>query len=89
MIEKEYDYLDNATYERVKAKIVELRQNQYNIVDLVAEVHNLYQEYLISEEQEEELYELADPTGRFNEPASYWYAEHGCVELWKIANGEE
>ena len=49
---------------------------------MVAEVHNLYQEYLISEDQETELYNLVDPEEKENDPADYWYGGYGCLEIW-------
>lgn len=55
---------------------------KYDIKDLVAEVHNLYQEYLISEDQEVELYELVDPEDKENNPCELWFGGHGCTELW-------
>ncbi len=37
-------------------------------------IHDQYQNYDIDEDEEDALYDLADPKGEFNSPAEYWYA---------------
>ena len=55
---------------------------KYDTKDLVAEVYNLYQEYLISESQEDKLYKLVDPEDKENNPAELWFDNHGCLPIW-------
>lgn len=57
---------------------------QYSIKDLVAEVYNLYQDYLINEAQEEKLYRMVDPEEEENNPAELWYNGYGCTPLWSF-----
>ncbi len=57
----------------------------YSVKDLVAEVHNLYQDYLINEKQEEVLYNLVDPDEIEHSPAELWYDNYGCAELYNLA----
>lgn len=70
-------------YEKLK-KIIPDMVKKYGIKNVVAEIHNLYQEYIINEEQEEELYILADPNGLYNSPAEYWFGDCGCVDIWQL-----
>lgn len=79
--------METERYERVKNKVKEMRETGWHIKDLVAEVYNLFQDYLISEEQEEELYAIADPEEKYNSPAEYWYKDYGCLPIWECANG--
>ena len=59
---------------------------EYSVRDLVAEIHNLYQDYLINEKQEEELYNIADPKETENSPAELWYSgDYGCAVLYDLA----
>lgn len=58
---------DLAKYESVIHSITDVQ----NIPYAVGYVHSLYQDYRISEEEEEYLYGVADPEGLFNEPAEY------------------
>ena len=59
---------------------------EYSVKDLVAEIHNLYQDYLINEKQEEELYNIADPDEVENNPAELWYSDnYGCAVLYDFA----
>lgn len=55
---------------------------KYSIKDLVAEVHNLFQDYRISPEQEEDLYNIVDPENKEDSPAELWYNGYGCSEIW-------
>ncbi len=72
-------------YAKLKDRIKGLRDS-YSIKDLVAEVYNLFQEYLINENQEEELYRLVDPEDAEDCPAELWYSDqYGCVELYDFA----
>jgi hypothetical protein len=55
---------------------------KWSVKNLVAEVYNLYQDYLINEEQEDELYKLVDPEDKEDSPAELWFNDYGCAELW-------
>lgn len=74
--------VNEAAYTQIEEKIKELIANNYYRRDLQAEVHNLWQEYLISEEQELKLYILVDAES--DSPAEDWYNGYGCVELWEF-----
>lgn len=71
-------------YNKLKAYIIAIKSS-YSIENLVAEIHNLYQEYIISEAQELELYNLVDPEDQVDSPAELWYKDYGCVNLWQFA----
>ena len=43
-----------------------------NITDKLACIHDLYQNYEISEEEEEELYKYVDPYDDYNNVFEYW-----------------
>lgn len=59
--------------------------NEETIKNLLAEVYNLYQEYLISPNQEKELYDIVDPEEKYNFPADYWYEDFGDSEVFAFA----
>lgn len=70
---------------RLKKKVKELMK-EYSIRDMVAEVYNLYQEYLINEYQEEELYRIVDPEDIESSPSELWYSDsYGCAPLYDFA----
>ena len=74
--------MEQEKFNALKRFISQFIIGKYSIRDMVAEVHNLYQEYLISEDQETELYNLVDPEEKENDPADYWYGGYGCLEIW-------
>ena len=77
--------MDNERFEKLKEFIKsEDLLHKYDVKDLVAEVHNLFQEYLISPEQEDELYKLVDPEDKVANPAELWYDDHGCLPIWNF-----
>ena len=58
----------------------------YSIKDLVAEIYNLFQDYLINQNQEEELYSIVDPDNTENCPGDLWFTDqYGCFELYDYA----
>lgn len=59
--------------------------NEVTIKNLLAEIYNLYQEYLISPNQEKELYDIVDPEEKYNSPADYWYEDFGDSEVFAFA----
>ena len=70
---------------KLRAFAKELRKT-YSVKDLVAEVHNLFQDYIINHRQEEELYNIVDPLDEEDSPAELWYSDnYGCVELYNFA----
>lgn len=83
--------MEQIQFENLKRKVLELKC-KYSIKDLVAEVHNLFQDYLISEEQEAELYSIVDPEEKENSPAELWFNDYGCAELydflWRNIDGQ-
>ena len=66
------EWLEQSKFEGVKAKILELRANGTEIPKLVAYVHDLWQDYIISDDQESELYWAADPEVKYNDVSEYW-----------------
>ena len=77
--------MESKAYETLRDYVKKLI-SEYSIKDLVAEVHNLFQDYLISEEQEEDLYKLVDPEDIETSPAELWYSgDYGCADLYDFA----
>lgn len=77
--------MDNHSFNKLK-KFIKTLAKTYEIKDLVAEVYNLYQEYLIDDTQEETLYKLVDPNDLENCPAELWFSDnYGCIELYEFA----
>ena len=74
MIE-EYDEcaMGKAKYEKVKGKIKELLLGSFSKTKLCAYIHDMWQEYMISSNQEEELWVLADPDGEADETYMDYY----------------
>lgn len=76
--------------EMCEKKFVELKrvvnkclESRWNKKDILAEIYNLYQEYLISIEQEKELFDLVDPEENFEDVADYWFDEQrSCFPIW-------
>lgn len=64
--EREY-LMDN-----VKSKLIKMEKAGYLIQEKLACIHDLFHNYLIDEEQEEELYKFVDPDNDFNNVHSYW-----------------
>lgn len=59
---------------------------KYSTKDILACIYELYQEYIISDAQEKELYNLIDPENEFNEPSVYYRemkVENPLLELLK------
>ena len=71
-IEEENAWLPVDKFNVVMAKIKRLKRDGWEIPKLVACVYDLFQDYLISEAQEEVLYIIADPFEKYNEPSEYW-----------------
>ena len=41
---------------------------------VLGQIHDWFQDYEIDEDEEDELYKLADQNDEFNSPAEYWFA---------------
>lgn len=83
--------METDRFDKLKQKTLELKR-KYSIKDLVAEIYNIFQDYLISEKQEEELYSIVDPEEKENSPAELWFKDYGCAELydflWRDIDGQ-
>ncbi len=65
--------LEQEKFNGLKTYIKNLIVGQkYTTPQLVGFVYDLYQDYLISEEQELELYSLVDPYEDYNDCGGYW-----------------
>ena len=71
-LNEECKYLSEEQMERLKAKCKEELSNGRPIKYLVGCIYGLYQDYVLSEAQESELYELVDPEEKYNECSKYW-----------------
>lgn len=79
--------METNKFEGLKKLILKCKENWYE-KDILAEIYNLWQEHMITEAQETELYEIADPEEKFNNPAEYWFDDKGCLPIWQYANEE-
>ena len=77
--------MDKVKFEELIDYVKSLIKEKRSIKDLVAEIYNLYQEYLLSEEQEEFLYNIVDPKEKESCPADLWFDGYGCAELYDFA----
>lgn len=65
-------YLTNDEFNRVKCRLQEMIDDLWEVPKMVACIYDLFQDYLISETQEQVLYAIADPFEEFNECSDYW-----------------
>lgn len=70
---EKFEYLCQEKFDAVKAKLTRMMADGWEIPKLVACVYDLFQDYIISEEQEIELYSLVDEDERYNDVGSYWW----------------
>lgn len=68
----EDEYLCQEKFDAVKAKLAQMMADGWEIPKLVACVYDLFQDYIISERQEIELYNFVDKDERYNDVGSYW-----------------
>ncbi|MCM1178649.1 MAG: hypothetical protein NC347_00190 [Clostridium sp.] len=61
-----------AMLEMLKITIVRMRDAGWRTDDMIACIYDLYQDYRINEDMEIELYDLADPQGKYNACSIYW-----------------
>ena len=81
MVNLTFDYLEPSKYEGVKRKLSEL---DMDIPSKLACIYDLWQERVLSDEQEEELYALVDPEEKYNNVYDYWYYMDFDNPLWEI-----
>lgn len=77
------EYITDEQMETIKAKCKELLDQNTSPKYLVGCIYGLYENYIISEEQESELYQFVDPHELYNETSDYWWAIEGDNELAK------
>ena len=70
---EEYDYLSQEKFDEVKVKLRQMLNDGWEVPKMVACIYDLFQEYIISETQEQILYQIADPFEDYNECSEYWY----------------
>ena len=83
--------MEQSKFERlkefIKGKII--RKDEAETKGLLAEIYNIFQEYCISEIQENELYDIVDPEEKYNSPGLYWYDEqYGDARVWQFVENE-
>lgn len=71
-------------FQLLKNKIKECIDGGWDVKDVLAEIYRIFQRYLLSEEQEEELYNIADPEELFNSPGEYYRSGAECLPLWNF-----
>lgn len=63
------------TYSKYEDKAKELINNQYySVPQVIGFIHDLYQDGMIDEPEEEYLYDLVDPEEKYNDCYEYWCA---------------
>ena len=62
----------NLNYPKIRQAVLQMLSDGWDIRKCLACIHDLYQEYLISEEQEVSLYYVADPCDQYNNVHDYW-----------------
>lgn len=78
------DWLSDDKMNMIKNRIIEYKYEGKSIKFILACIHDLFQEYIISEDQEMELYYLADPEDKYNDVWDYWNEmnePNGLMEL--------
>ena len=70
--DEEYDYISYEQMEIIKSKCKEELTLMTNPPYLLGCIHELYQEYIISEEQQMELYKYVDPDDNYNNIYKYY-----------------
>lgn len=54
-------------------KVIELKEKGMSIQNILACIHDVWQNYLIDEDEENYLYNIADPNEEYNDVHDYWY----------------
>ena len=76
-------------YERYKARVENLLSSEMDVKQLLACVCDLYQDGLIDERQEMELYNIIDPDELYNDVEAYWMNMDFENPLLAQANGDK
>lgn len=71
-MDDEFEYITNEQMKTIKQIIKAELENGTSPKFLIGCIYDLYQHYLISEEQEVELYYLVDPMQQYNNVSEYW-----------------
>lgn len=77
------DYITEEQMKIIKAKCREELKKGTDPRYLIGCIYGLYEDYIISEKQESELYKLVDPEELYNEPSEYWWGIDGNNKLAK------
>lgn len=73
MSRKRYAKLSSdARFVSIVQKLKEIK-GKYSIEELVVFIYDCFQEYMISEKEEEKLYRIADPNNEVECPADLWF----------------
>lgn len=62
-----------ARYVKARNMLLDMATHGYDITECLACVYDLYQEGLITEDEEQRLYHDVDPKALWNDVAAYWY----------------
>ena len=76
-------------FEQYKTKVESLLSSGMDIKQLLACVCDLYQDGLIDEDQEMELYNIIDPDELYNDTEAYWMSMDFENPLLAQANGDK
>lgn len=66
------EWLSQEKFEMVKSELEKMIKAGWEISKMIACIYELFQEYIISETQEQILYNIADPFEDFNECSKYY-----------------
>lgn len=66
-------YLDEEKYQLVVQRLREMIKTGWSKPCMVACIYDLFQNYIIDEDQERDLYYMADPDDEYNNCSEYWH----------------
>lgn len=72
IFEEPYDYLSGDKFKGLITEIKRLKNNGWNIPKLIACIYDLWNDYILSDEQEEILYTIVDPKEKYNNVEMYY-----------------
>lgn len=78
-----YEYISDEQMRTVKQKCKELMNAGTSPKYVIGCIYGLFEDYIISEKQESELYQLVDPQELYNDVSDYWQEIDGDNELAK------
>lgn len=71
----------NVAREVIKKRLYDMmNDSKFSIQDCIGCIHDLYLEYIISDDEESELYNIVDPNAHYNDVSEYYY------EFWDKFN---